>query len=258
MSTEQNPATTPQEGGAAAAAQKVEFSAEQQAKVQELIDSAVGRVAGKIRSEYEPKVADLQRQLDDAKKPKQHGKEGDGDANLDEYKRVIEQAKQEAERFRTMAQEREREIAAAREESLSIRKEVAIAEAASEIPFFNLGVVKTLTKDNIQWDAERGQFVVRGENGQIRLDSTLEKPLSLKAYFTEFASNNKYLVRADVKQGSGSSESSRSSVASNGRYEVTDIFGPKSDSRKAAALMKDNPQEYKRLKGLAKEGGLIA
>ena len=239
---------------------KVTFSDEQQGKIQQLIDAAVARTSANVRKEYDAKVAELTTQIESLKSapPKPKDKPDPTDAQLAEFKQVVEQSKQEAERWRTAAQEKERLAEQARQEAQEIRKDVAITSAASKIPFFNLDVVRTLTKDQIQWDAERNTFVVKGPNGQIRYDATLENPLSLESFYTEFAANNKYLVRSELPSGSGSTESSRTNVSSNGRYEVTDIFGPKSSSAKASQLMKDNPQEYRRLKEIARKEGLIA
>jgi hypothetical protein len=237
---------------------KVTFTDEQQSKIQQLIDTAVGRTRANASKEFTDKITALNTEIETLKTSKA-GKTGEAsEADRLEFKNIVEQAKAETERYKQEAITRERETQAARSEAQEVRKEVAIANSASKIPFFNIEVVKTLTKDSITFDSERGQFVVKGPNGQTRLDSTLEKPLSLDAYFAEFAAQNKYLVRSEIGSGTGSSETSRTDVAKNGRYAVTDIFGPKSSSAKASSLMKENPDEYKRLKGIARTEGLIA
>jgi hypothetical protein len=262
MATDQNPATdTSSNNDGSNNDGKVTFTTEQQEKINKLIDTAVGRTASKVRGEYEAKLTDLTTQfeaLKNAPKPKAGETDANADAQLKEFKTIVEQSKAETERFRQAAADREREVQSARAEAQEIRKEVAITSAASKIPFFNVDVVKTLTKDSVVYDNELKQFVVKGPNGQTRYDSTLEKPLSLEAYFTEFASQNKYLVRSEMGSGTGSSETSRQNVSSNGRFAVADIFGPKSSSQKAMQLMKDNPSEYARLKTLARSEGLIA
>lgn len=262
MATDQNPATdTSSTNDGSNNDGKVTFTTEQQDKINKLIDAAVGRTASKVRGEYEVKLNEVTTQfeaLKNAPKPKGSESNDANDAQLKEFKTIVEQSKAETERYRQAAAEREREVQSARAEAQEIRKEVAITSAASKIPFFSVDVVKQLTKDSVVYDAELGQHVVKGANGQTRYDSTLEKPLSLEAYYTEFASQNKYLVRSEMAGGTGSSETSRSNVAANGRFAVTDIFGPKSSSRSAMQLMKDNPSEYARLKGIARSEGLIA
>jgi hypothetical protein len=262
MATEPTPVvTTPAVGDTHNEPVKVTFSAEQQDKIQQLIDAATARAHNASRTQYDAKIAELTAAVEAAKAAKPAAKPGNDatvEAQLAEFRTVAEASKAETERFKAEATARAAEVLAARSESQEIRKEVAITQAASTIPFFNLELVKQVTKGNIEFDGTLKQFVVKGPNGQIRYDSTLEHPLSLEAYFTEYAAQNKYLVRSTLASGTGSTESTRTDVAQNGRFAVTDIFGPKSSSLKASQLMKDNPQEYARLKGIARQERLIA
>lgn len=247
---------------------KVEFNEAQQAKVQELIDKAVGRVAGNLRGEYEPKLASLQTELTEAKaaakaaKPGAQKTEANADvaalqAQIDEMKSASRTSKDEIAQWKTEAQTKAREVETAKAESLGIRKDVAITNAASKVNFVNTEVVLKLTKDNIQFDAASGRFIVTSDSGQPRLNAAME-PMSLDEFYTEFAAKNKYLVRGDIVPGTNSSENSRSNLSKNGQYEVKDIFGPKSNSRLANDLAKADPAEYRRLKAIARTAGLVA
>lgn len=257
MATDQILDGTSQEGQQQQEPVKITFTDEQQLKVNELIDKAIGRSRANANREHEAKIVELSNQLAELKSAKPGKTTEETEAAKQEYKSIAEAAKAETERFKLAAQEQAKETAAARAEAQEVRKEVAITSAAAKIPFFNVDIVKVLTKDSIAYDAELGQFVVKGPNGQTRYDATLEKPLSLEAYYTEFAAQNKYLVRSDMASGTGSSEASRKDVASNGRFEVKDIFGKTSSAAKAQKLMAENPTEYRRLKAIAKSEGVI-
>jgi hypothetical protein len=260
-------ADEPNNGGTPATPPKVEFNEAQQAKVQELIDKAVGRVAGNLRSEYEPKLATLQTELTEAKEAAKAAKTGTQkneanadvaalQAQIDEMKSASRATKDEVTRWQTEAQTKAREVEDAKAEALNIRKDVAITNAASKVNFVNTEVVLKLTKDNIKYDSEKGRFIVLSDSGQPRLNAAMED-MTLDEFYTEFAAKNKYLVRGDIVPGTNSSENTRSNLSKNGQYEVKDIFGPKSNSRLANELAKADPAEYKRLKAIARTAGLV-
>lgn len=269
MTTGKDPAKTStgsENGGDAP--QKVTFSEEQQAKVQEIIDEAVGRTATKLRQEHETQLSQLRSELQQAQEQAKNattaaGKEKAKDnaealqSQIEEMRRASEGTKQEAERFRTLAQQKEQEVAQARQETLNIRREVAMARSAATQNFVNVDVVMKLTAESIKWDEGKNSFTVVGENGQPRLNSAFE-PMTLDEFYQEFAAKNPYLVRGDVKTGAGSSDGKRFDVTTNGKYELTQIFGSKSDGNLALKLKKENPQEYARLKKMAQEQRIIA
>lgn len=247
---------------------KVEFTEAQQAKVNQLITDAMGRAGKEAKVQataLETKVNTLTAELAEAKaaSAKATTKEGKKEAqdDIEALKSSIEQLKghikttsDEANTYKASAQAKDAEIAAARADAVNVRKQVAINSSAAKANFINTDVVAKLTQDDIKWDADRGKFVVNGPNGQLRLNAGLD-PMSLDEYMNEFAVQNPYLVRGDVKPGIGST--GNRGITNNGKYEVAQIFGAKSDSRLAMALMKENPAEYHRLKDIARESGLV-
>lgn len=257
-------ATTQTAGGEGS--QKVTFTDEQQAKVEQIVDRAVGRVASNLRTELsakDQKIADLEAELTKAKEskssttPKGERKIEDLEATIEEMKRASQARADEAERYKSESQKSARDAESARKEAQDIRKSQVIHTAASKHNFVDLDAVAKLTQEHIQFDSEAGRFVVLNEYGKTRLNAAME-PMSIEEYYNDFASKNKYLVRGDFSGGTGSSESMRSSLSKTGQYEVTDIFGPKSNARLANELaLKDYP-EYKRLRLIAVQAGLVA
>jgi hypothetical protein len=251
---------------------KVEFTPEQQEKVNDLIKKAMGRAASDLRAENESiksQLTSLQTELATAKSSLSQAKtpEARADAAADvaalqsqiaQMKDASKATQDEAKRWQDEAKQKQKEVDAAKDEVLRVRKDVAITTAASKINFVNVDVVRKLTEDQIKWSDEYKQFVVLAESGGTRLDATLEKPMTLEHFFNDFAAKNKYLVRGDINPGTGSSESARNALSRDGKFEVTQIFGPKSSSRLANELARSNPQEYKRLKTIARSAGLVA
>lgn len=261
MSTETDPAlnNTPTGGE-----EKVTYTEAQQAHLQTLIDTAVGRSARTLRAELDTErteKARLSAELIAAKEaaasvvPKTGAPEEQARVTA-EIERVKADHKAALDAANAQLAERTRETAKAKAEAQSIRTESAITSSASKVPFIDLGVVLKLTKDQVQFDSESGKFTVLNDAGQPRLNSSFE-PMTLDEFYTDFAAKNKYLVRGNVISGTGSSEN-RSTLSSNGKYELTEIFGSKSSSAKASEVMKNDPNEYKRLRVLAKAAHLIA
>ncbi len=256
---------------AAEAAKKVVFTDEQQAKVNELIQGAMGR-AGKearetavrlegeltaARNDLAAAKAELAKATTPASKKAAEGDVAALQATIEEMKRATSNHATELQRLSDAAKAKDAEASEARKETINVRKQVAIANAASKVNFVNVEVVAKLTSDSIHYDADKKKFVVLGENGQERMNSAFD-PMTLDEFYTEFAAKNPYLVRGDVKGGVGSTENKRFDTTANGKYEVKQIFGKDSDSRLAMELKRENPAEYARLRKIAVEGRLIA
>jgi hypothetical protein len=249
--------TTSSEGDA-----KVTYTEAQQAHLQTLIDAAVGRSSRQLRADLEIERTEKARVAAElaTEKATKVTKTGTADeqtqAAKDEIERVKAGHQTALDAANAQIAARDREVIKAKSEAASIRTEVAIQSAASKVPFVDLGVVLKLTKDQVQLDPETGRFTVVNEAGQPKLNSSFE-PMSLEEFYNDFAAKNKYLVRGNVLPGTGSTESSRSTLSTNGRFEVAEIFGPKSSSAKASELMKNDPAEYKRMRVIAKSAGLV-
>lgn len=252
------------------AAAKVTFSEAQQVKINSLIQDAQGRAAKEVRekaTQLEQETATLKQQLAEANakvaaaSSSGERKDAKDDAvrlrqEIEEIKRAGQTTADELRQAREQAKAHENEAKTAREEAVTVRKTVAIQSAAAKANFVNTDVVNKLTADNIKWDTQKGKFVVYGDNGQPRLNSSFEE-MSLDEFYTEFASKNPYLVRGDVKLGIGSTGNQRTDVSNNGKFELKNVFGKDSSGKAAMELMKSSPAEYARLKQLAISSGLI-
>lgn len=239
--------------------EKVTYTEAQQAHMQGIIDTAVGRSARTLRAEIEAEratAARLTAELAAAKAAKPAVVEPAA-AHTEEVERVKASHQAALDAANAQLAERGREVLKAQAEAKAIRTEVAITTAASKVPFVDLSAVIKLTKDQVQLDPDTGRFTVLNEAGQPRLNASFEQ-MSLDEFYNDFAAKNKYLVRGSVLAGTGSSESSRSTLSANGRFEVTEIFGPKSDGAKASQLKRSDPAEYQRLKAVARAGRIIA
>lgn len=253
---------------------KVTFTDAQQAKVQELIDSAVGRTGAKYKEQVQTlqtQVQELNTNLSQATEKlnkfstsnNNNDKSGDAkekvaelEAKLQEFQSVGARHKEEVTRLTTQVTEFKKRAEEANSATVTLRKSVAIQQAAAGVGFVDLDAVRTLTENSVVLDKESGQFVVLNENGQPRLNSAMER-MTLKEFYSDYAAAKPYLVRSDAKTGAGSTESSRSDVSTNGKYTVEQIFGAKSDARLANDLAKSDKKEYHRLRKIAIEQGLI-
>ena len=212
---------------------KVTFSAEQQAKVDELIRESMGRAGNEARAtaaRLEAEMTTLKKELATLK----------GDKSGLESSLTL----------------KDKEVQAARDEAVAVRKQNIIQAAAAALGFFNPSQVAQLTDKDVQWDAGKQKFIVLGEDGTERLGID-GNPLSVDAYYKEFASKNTHLVRSDVKPGVGSSENKIPYPTLGEREKLAKLFGRGSDSRAANTLAINNPMEYRRLKREARALKLI-
>jgi hypothetical protein len=246
---------------------KVTFDERQQARLDELIKEAQGRASRDVRSELDStkkQLSELLSQNEALKAETSKAKTSTSGATqtdevkslLEEARRASNEAKAEANRLKELAVAKEKEAADARSETLNIRKQIAIQNAATKNRFINLDDVVKLTQENIKWDDSRTRFTVFGDNGTERFNSAIE-PMSLDEFYAEYASKHPYLVHGDAKTGAGSSESQRAGLSRSGKYTVEQIFGKTSDGSLANALKRTDPVEYARLKIVARENKLI-
>lgn len=239
---------------------KITFTPEQQERVNELIKDAMGRAgkeareeAARLREEQKSVKGELEKLQEELKK----AAAGGGKASDDELKAEVERIKnlhtEEKTRLQSQAEAQSKEAKQYKDKFEDLRRKIAIQTAAAKHNFVDVNVVMKLTEDAVQWDSERGAFVVM-EGGVARMNSSFE-PMSLEEYYAEYANKSPYLVRSDARSGNGSSESN----ASNGsKLKLTDLFGPDSSGKLANELAQSNPAEYRRLREQARQQGLIA
>lgn len=251
--------------------EKITFNPDQQKRIDEIIQESMGRAGREVKKQNEElsnKLQTLQAELEAARAEtkaattpsdkKESKAEADAlAAQIAEMKAIQTQTASEMERLKQLAAAKDRDVEAAKKEAVSIRKQVAIQNAASAQGFVDLDVVAALTSNAIQFDSEKGKFFVVGENGQPRMNSAYED-MTLEEFFQEFATKKPYLVRGELKAGAGSTEAQRSALNSQGKYTADQIFGRNSDPGLANKLAQGNPKEYARLKAQAREQKLIS
>lgn len=192
----------------------VELTKEQQEHVNTIFNTRFAKITAK----YEDQIKSFQTELetlksvkDEKKDDKEKKEDDDKDGIKKEFKGLLE-----AERNKTKLVEADKarltqEAKEARDESMKIRKEVAIARAATKQNFYELDVVSNIIWDKVEYDADAGTFVVK-ENGVVKQNSSMV-PMTLEEYLTDFASKRPYLVNGDVKGGSNSTDSKNSGGA---------------------------------------------
>lgn len=265
-----DPATDPSKNGGDPNDTKVTFDEKQQAKVDELIREAMGRAGRDAKREADAVRAELttlKTDLDAAKSALAGAKtaaekKAAGDdvaaltAQIEEMKRASQGREDEFNRLKSQNQALQSDIQRSKQETLNVRKHQAMIEAASKIPFVDTSVAIKLTEPEVQWDSDHNRWVVMNAAGQPRMNSSYE-PMSLEEFYTEFAAKSPYLVRGDLRTGTGSGTNPRPDVSRNGRYEVKQVFGKGSNAKIAMQLKRENPNEYHRLKEIAKQNGVI-
>src|SRR5208337_4135073 len=148
------------------------------------------------------------------------------DDNVRQMKEFLAQEKENSKNLKGLLDASKQEKEKIIEENKKILKDQAIAEAASTLPngveFHELKTVKKLVEDDITFDSDVNQWVVK-ENGVTKMNSSL-LPMSLGEYFAAFAASRPYLVKGTVKGGTGAAESGRS-----GPFLGTSVVRSKAD-----------------------------
>lgn len=247
----------------------VEFTAVQQTKLDEIIKKAMGRAGSESRQELATataKIVKLEADLAEAKKAATTGPAADRSAakgevadlqaQIDEMKNARTATVAEIEGLRKQITDANGNAEKAKADTLKERKLNVIANAASKEDFVNIKVVRALTEGNLQWNETDGKWTVLSDEGQPRMNSAYD-PMTIDEFYADFAAKNPYLVKGSVKPGTGSSESTRSTLAS-GRYTVEQIFGKGSNAKLANELAIKNNAEYKRLRAEAIQKGIVA
>jgi len=212
---------------------KITFSPEQQLKVDELIRESMGRAGNDARAT----AARLQ-------------------AEMTVLQTELATLKGERTGLESSLTLKDKEAQAARNETIAVRKQNIIQDAAAKLGFFNPSQVAQLTDKDVQWDAGKQKFIVLGEDGTERLGIN-GNPLTVDGYYKEFASKNTHLVRGDVKPGVGSSENKIPYSTLGEKEKLAKLFGRGSDGKAANDLALSDPNEYKRQRHVARRLGLI-
>jgi hypothetical protein len=238
---------------------KVTFTAEQQAKLTEIIAervAAAGRegreaaeVARKEAAQLRSELAALKTQalapvqesaiLDSELEPSQPSTEAIIYPTVAESANELETARRELSELRQRA------------ESDSIR--FALIEAARSVNTIDPTVAADLLSKSVK--TRDGQLEVVTESGTPRLNERFE-PMTVPELLNRFAAERPYLIRSSVQSGTGATEASHH-PRFNPDADVSRLFGRGSDGRAANALAMRDKQEYTRLKEVARKRGLI-
>lgn len=212
---------------------KVTFSPEQQVKLDEILREAQGRAGNEARATAARLESELAKVRSELKTAKDAAAAASGD----------------------VVKAKDAEIEKARSETIALKKENAIRQAAEKYNFFNSAQVLKLTEQDIKLDGDR--FVVLGENGSPLLGLDGSTPLSLDEFYADFSRKNTHLVKGEVKPGVGSRENQITRPAPTEIEKLSRLFGKGSDAVACNRLALSDPAEFKRQRFLAKSYGLV-
>ena len=228
----------------------------------------MGRAAKEVRAqaaELATKVSALETELNEAKSAlesaRTRAQKASAGEDVESLKAQIQEARSEdkkrqgeLEAARKQLSDKEKETLAAKDEAVNVRKSVAIQNAAQKVGFIDPEEVTELTLKFVKLDNESGRFIVVDEYGNTRLNAAYQ-PMSLTEFYADYGAKKPHLVRANSRGGAGGTESKAASL--DGKITLEEIFGPKSIPAKANNLAMRDPAEYKRLRRIAKERGLV-
>ena len=192
---------------------KVEFTPEQQEHINNLFNQRFAKVTAKHESEMKAMSDAIEALKTKPVVVTPPVKEGNtSEDNVRQMREFLAQEKENSKNLKGLLDASKQEKEKIIEENKKILKDQAIAEAASTLPngveFHELKTVKKLVEDDITFDSDVNQWVVK-ENGVTKMNSSL-LPMSLGEYFAAFAASRPYLVKGTVKGGTGAAESGRS------------------------------------------------
>lgn len=265
--TTQNPAAeTNQNNSQAPTPEPVTFTPQQQEVIDRIIQERLARNENKFKKELESvrqEKATLESKLQTTNpnigENSTNGESTNNTQNpsieeqLAEFKRISENSKKEVEAARKAAEQKEKEAKQARERLLDQQKRWAIANEAAKANFFDNDLVVELVSKNVKVD-EDGNITVVGDNGEQRYNAAYQ-PMTLGEFLNEFGQKRQYLVRSDVKTGTGSTQSQ--GMPNGSKYNLEDLFGPKANAKLANELALKDKRQYMSLREQAKERGLV-
>jgi hypothetical protein len=208
-------AEAPAVAPAAPAAPVVEFTAEQQEHINKLFNARFAKINEKHEQEIKglsDSIEALKKETKPAVAPVAPKTENTTDENVRQMQGFLAQEKENSRNLKGLLDAEKVAKDKVIEENKKILKDQAITEAAQTLPngaeFHELKTVKKLVEDDISFDSDANQWVIK-ENGVTKMNSSL-LPMSLTEYFAAFAASRPYLVKGNVKSGAGSTESGNS------------------------------------------------
>lgn len=203
---------------------KVQFSAEQQDKLQELINEAFAKGAKKTEedlakatktiTELTAKVEELtkapskkdDKKADDKKADDKKADDNDADGRT-RLAKMQAQFDELLSNFNTVKSERDSlkgEKDKAVQDARKARFATTFDEAAGDT-FFKNGTVRLELSEQLRQEEDGSITVLNPKTGQPRLNTDME-PFTLKDLLAEYAKNNPHMVKVKVEGGSGAEE----------------------------------------------------
>ena len=205
---------------------KVTFDERQQAKIEAIIADVTKRTASDLRT----KVADLEKQLAAAKSATPAAPDLSKDLDL------------------TRA-----ELASLRAEQSQAKLDAQLRAAAGDL-FLDSDLAVRVMKDSVRVGAD-GKVTVVDANGGVAMNAQFS-PMTLAELALKVADQKRYLARGRTLPGAGSTPF-QGTPPSTTQMKLEDLFGRKSNGALANSLALKSPTEYRRLRALAVQKGLI-
>lgn len=231
----------------------VTFDDNQKAAITSIIEERLTRQKTAHQKELEAKEAEIAAKVEAAlaaeRERAKGGKEGkvDDDAEKAQYKALIDAEKARTKAASDALAEESKKRGELESTNKKILKDVAISRAITDqdtFHFHNTDVVKVLTEGRIVFDDETGQYQVKDENGVIMQNNSLQ-PMSLKEFYSQFASQHPYLVSSNAKGGTGAGESNR--TVAGGLAKVTSKADLKTVKEKSEFIAKFGYDAFEKL-----------
>ena len=218
---------------AAKAAQKVTFDERQQAKVNDLIQEAMGRSARDTRAQLRAA--------------------NDRIAAMEAASLLPSTAAAELEATNARLAASRAELTANENAVKEAALKASLVDAATKAGFISPTDASKLLLDGVGF--VDGVAVAVDAHGQPKLNQYGEH-MTVEEFAKEFAAKNAYLVRGDIRGGIGSTPASQSTLAQE-THPLTRYFGKGSDPIAANRFAMSNPRAYSRMRIQAREEGLI-
>lgn len=267
MSTGTEPTKNPAEGQDAAGGDKKIVLTQEQ--LDEMIEKRLARDRKEVKSklqQFDEEKSALQRELEEAREALKNAPKGSDEAKaaadnietikneLDEVKRANKKLLDEKSELGKSIDNLKKQGSEKDQQMLELRKQTAMQFAINKLPFIDPEAVLEITKKNVKYDTDTNEFIVLNEKGGPRYNPQGEL-MNLDEYYLDFIQQKKFWARSDAISGLGSSEN-KGGLAKD-RIKVEEVFGPKSDAKKANQLKRTDPNRYAELKKSAQEQKLI-
>lgn len=241
-----------------AEAEVITFEPKQQEKVNQLIKDAQGRAAKELRQKLAAMEAEVTRLKGSTADPNANPDKGDPDPGKQdsEFKRIAEQRARELDAAKKEVESARKDAEKARKAAINTEKRFVLTSAAAKQDFVDVNDAIALTDGAVVWDEDSSKFIVVNENGEPRLNAAFA-PMSVDEFYADYATKKPHLVKSGARGGAGSTTSNRSALATGKGVPLEKVFGRDSDAGLANRIAKENPAEYKRLRTQAVEAGLL-